>query len=188
MSDRKIEITWSKVERKEPNYTAFSIEQHKEVKRISNFLVYNHFLVDAIKDFAKHGKAKELAKDHSALALMNRAFYFQSVVETCKIYNADDGYSLIKFINTLINNHKRIVWYLDLSVDDLRGIIKDLGSSEYSEAYDRIKIIRDEHLAHTDRSAKYGVVKLDDLSLLQGKAEKTINKLGNALYGTSTGV
>jgi len=186
MKNPGIKITWKEVKRKIPDYNKFSIEKQKEIKNISNTIIYTRFLINGIKEInANYKKVKSAVKDFPAFGLMQRAFYFQVMVEMNKLFDNNESLCISKYINELVNNYRRIVWFNNLLVEELREM--QLNIENHKEYFEKIKNIRDEHLAHSDKNRKKISVHIDELDTLQKLVEDISNKIGNALYGTSTG-
>ncbi len=180
-----LEMTWESIERKNPNYNLYSIELHEKIKIISDAISYGRFLINAIKDI--HTNHENSASTFSVFKMMYNAFYFQTLVEICKFYNSNDSRGIIKFINILINNHKKIVWVESISVKDLEILKLEMEKFSKSEIMLSIIEVRDKHLAHSDKNAKPFIVKIEDLEKAQNFIENLSNKITNALCGVSNG-
>lgn len=201
---------WSKVEGEEPSYTKFSQELHKDIERISEKLIYNRFLLNSLIELNNNASESNIYKQYPVFTFIKQAFYYQAILETYKLYNPKEGYNLPKLINILTNNFKRITWYtpsfnIDVEVLDnkqkkekerlireqIRRLLKnseeDLFTKDTVTIFGKIKIIRNNYLGHNNKVQKKVTVTLEELLFLQEIAEKVSNKLGNALYGTSTG-
>ncbi len=207
-SIQNINFEWTKVEMSKPVYTKFSKELHKDLKKISEKLIYNRFLLNSLSELNESFSGSKVYEQYPILAFLKQAFYYQTILETYKLYNPKEGYSIPKFIEILTNNFRRITWFPLVKIDDkldkkqkkkqkreIKNHIKDLLESKKNEltterAKDilaRIELIRDKYLAHNDKNQKRVTVSLEELLYLQEIAEETSNELGDVLSGTSTG-
>ncbi|MDA3907010.1 MAG: hypothetical protein PF484_13140 [Bacteroidales bacterium] len=186
MAKSNITIEWTEEERHDPVYTKFSIGLQEDIKTISNSLTYIRFLLNAISEIAETERGRKLMVNYSILSMMKQAFFYQAIIETHKLFNKKDVLNLPKLLNEMINGHKRIVWYSPLKKKDVEELKEDLLQAEIQEAFIKVKTIRDDYLAHNNRQPEDVNITLDDMEILQKKAEELSNKLGNALYGTST--
>jgi hypothetical protein len=171
----------------EHNYTKFSIGLQEDIKIISNSIAYTRFLLVAISEISKKDTGKKMIQKFPVLSMMNRAFYYQSIIEIHKLFNDDDVYSLPKLLNELINSYRRITWFNPLKLKDIRELKESLLIGTIHAHFIKVKTIRDEYLAHNKRKPENVKITLEELELLQKKAEEVSNLIGNALYGTSTG-
>ncbi len=172
---------------KEHNYTKFSIRLQEDIKVISNSIAYTRFLLNAITEIGKKDTGKEIIKKFPVLSMMKRSFYYQSIIEIHKLFNDNDVYSLPKLLNELINSYKRITWFNPLNVIEINELKEGLCTGTIHSNFIKVKTIRDEYLAHNKRKPANVKITLDELEVLQKKAEEISNQIGNALYGTSTG-
>jgi hypothetical protein len=78
------------------------------------------------------------------------------------------------------------VWFNPLALEDIEDLKANLFLEDVQPAFSKVKTIRDEYLAHNNRQPEEVNFTLDDLEILQKKAEELSNIIGNALYGTST--
>jgi hypothetical protein len=72
------------------------------------------------------------------------------VIDICKLMNSNEDFSLLKTLNFIQSNRKRIVWKKELKADRINELILkiEILNSEHLESF---KNLRDKHYAHNDK-------------------------------------
>ena len=73
------------------------------------------------------------------------------VIDICKLLNPNEDYSLIKTLNYILSNRKRIEWKRELTADRINGLILKIEILN-SEHLENFKNLRDKHYAHNDKN------------------------------------
>lgn len=101
--------------------------------------------------------------------------------------NKNDKYTLKKLLNFLINNYKQIAWYDNnkkISMNDLNNSLTELDSLK--PIIIELFKLRDNHIAHIDKTNQIHNFKRDDQKKLILKAQEIHDYLNIGLYGAST--
>ncbi len=181
------DFKWTEVERKEPDYSRFSIKLQEDIKSVSDAISYNRYAINILNELKDNVLSIEMQKRYLLFPILWQALYYRTIVEMHKIFNEKDTFSLPKIINKLINNYNRITWFNKPAKKELNRLKKSLTDSPIIKTVEKVKIIRDQYLAHKDRNPEKTVLALDEINFLQEFSEKLSNTIGNFLYGTSTG-
>ncbi len=181
------DFEWTEVERKEPDYSRFSIKLQEDIKSVSDAISYNRYAINILSELKDNVLSIEMQKRYLLFPILRQALYYRTIVEMHKVFNEKDTFSLPKIINKLINNYNRITWFSKPAKKELNRLKKSLTDSPIIKTVEKVKIIRDQYLAHKDRNPEKTVLALDEINFLQEFSEKLSNTIGNFLYGTSTG-
>lgn len=76
------------------------------------------------------------------------------VIDICKLLNPNEDFSLIKTLNYILSNRKRIEWKRELTVDRITELLIKVEILN-SENFKSFKNLRDKHYAHNDKEKNY---------------------------------
>jgi hypothetical protein len=115
---------------------------------------------------------------------MRFAFWNLAILELYKIYKEDESNSLIGFINSLINNYKRIKWQEDIELGELKNyksVIVNL-----KDMISKIITYRNKVVAHSDKTKPSVQLHIDELIDLLDNAKTIYDKINYSLNDTMT--
>jgi hypothetical protein len=72
------------------------------------------------------------------------------VIDICKLLNPNEDFSLLKTLNYIQSNRKRIEWKRELKADRINELILEIENLN-SEHLESFKNLRDKHYAHNDK-------------------------------------
>ena len=180
-------FTIVEVKKQSFDYDALNLDLHDKHEKIYGIIATNRLVINAINDIAKTEEGKSATPKYSIFGLLVNSLYFQLIISSSILFNKNEHQSINKFIGVLSHEHKKIMWKEEISIPDLNILKENLLNGDLNEIYGRLKGIRNQHLAHRDKSPDYNTISIQDLEKLQDRAEELINDLGNSLYGKSTG-
>lgn len=102
-----------------------------------------------------------------------------SVLELCKLFqeNKNEHYNLIGFLEKLKINHSDSEWKKKMPLDKIINFLENINNPKLSSIRKKLKILRDEEIAHTDRNSKQIVITFSDIKILLRLSEKIIIEL-----------
>jgi hypothetical protein len=115
---------------------------------------------------------------------MRLAFWHLAILELCKLFKEGESNSLLCFMNSLINNYKRIIWKENIDLGELKNLKSIIESS--NEKFLKIQNYRDTVVAHSDRTKPSQQLYIDDLITLLDNAKNIYERINHSLNSAMT--
>lgn len=183
---KQINIQYESIPERKIVYNPISIDYQEYAKKVADQIAYSRFLLNTIIEIYSSANTKNKVLKFPILSMMEKAFNFQYLVTINKIFDCNDFLSFKKLLNKLINDYKQITWYEKIDKKQLYFINDQLLDKTIKNINERVKKIRDQRLSHSDENPDDVTLKLEELEVLQEKAESIINIIRNYLCGIST--
>ena len=96
---------------------------------------------------------KVVAENDLFIKRTRYALGVMSVLQINKLFGGDnDDFSLKKFLNKLLNNHRNSEWKSKVSIDLIKEWQKELNEQTITDCIKKVNGLRDQYYAHSDRN------------------------------------
>jgi hypothetical protein len=138
--------------------------------------------------------AHEKSDYHESVLLSNlfnriTGYYWSILIlELSKLYSNsnNDFYRIIKVINVLVNNYKGSSWKEKISKEVLMSTQNEFSSKEFEKNLDKLKKIRDKHVAHKGYNPEKIQIHLNhEIKFFMELTAKIFDEILNPFLGTN---
>jgi hypothetical protein len=168
-----------------------TIEEFKyEINQVENILLTIILLREDYKFF--FNQSNELIESvfvpYRKISRIKLATLRYLNLEILILLDKREAHSLKKFINKMINNYSLSEWRSKISLDELKELNNEIDDITESETFQKMKILRDKHLAHKDLDRDHYSIEWTPYEIidLTKRCEIIINKLKSRIINTQT--
>lgn len=155
-----------------------------QVDAIINLIANIDFNISALEQFYKDLTANELLifDKYQLLEFLKISLWNSAILNLCILFNSEEDFGLVKLINTLINNFKRVNFKEKVTIQDLTLLLEQI--NHYNGSIKKLKVVRDKAISHKDHSQEFSAILLSELRVLTDIAQSVFNKIFTSLYSS----
>jgi len=113
------------------------------------------------------------------------SLYLYTILELYKLTDDNEQYSLIKLLNTLKNRYKSIQWKNPMSIKEIEHLHSELQNAGNSAIATKLKTLRDESIAHMDKSISDISLEIKEILTLFEVCCDTFNRIQYCLMDST---
>ena len=141
---------------------------------------YKMLMVDSSEKFS-------LIKRNKFLNRVRTSFWKLAIIELTKLYGSSmDHFRLDELINEMIVNYCSAEWATNISTDELKILQDYLNSDEIKVRTEKLRNMRNQHYAHTDKAPKNNIHDIKfyflDFAFLLRNAELIVEELMSKIF------